>query len=113
MKTWLMRPWKALWKSMAAVRRPLIRKFDNHIRHQISAALDGPSQELTAAVRQAMAQHREALEEINLFNESIVREVVRMQNQLEHVQSAIADLSDSGAQNQPAILSVFKDLDAA
>lgn len=49
------------------------------------------SQEIAAVQAHYEQQHQEAMREMNLFTEGLVREIVRLQAQLEAIAPAVAD----------------------
>jgi transposase len=66
------------WRFSAPVRRPLIRKFDNHAM---------------LLLRQIPQPQQPALPaDLDLVLGSVVRELARLQAQIEHLQHQVADL---------------------
>ena len=71
---------RTLWLMSAPVHRPLIRKFDHHMMQLLSSFSQSP----------------EAPSHLDLALSSVVRELARLQIQVEILQQQIDDLESSG-----------------
>jgi len=97
---------KAIWRATAPLRRPVMRKIDNHVDRLFSRALDANVLPVALDVRKQLEQLlpatldvRRHLEntiiehtyETNLALNSLVREMIRLQMQVEVLQQSIDD----------------------
>lgn len=104
MKSWTRAFAKLLWRLAAPLHRPLLRRFDNYLSsrlaRELACWLAQPLRELSSQTTTAHAQHLEHVRDLNqtlrdaftdqsLFAESIVRELVRLQMQVESLQHAV------------------------
>jgi transposase len=71
---------RSLWRIAAPVRRPAIRKFDQHMMHLLGSF--SPRDDVPANVELALR--------------SVVRELGRLQIQIEMLQQQIDDMQSSG-----------------
>jgi len=115
MNRWIKAPLKAilkpLWRLSAPVRRPLLRKFDEHLAHALAQNLIGPSARLEAThaavagalvrlegslqVGRHVVEHQNA--DANLLLDGLVREVARLQLQIEALREAIDEAQGRGS----------------
>ena len=108
MKSMFKRMLGAAWRGLGPIRRPLLRKWDDHLRSVLAPVIDSaieerlrPPLEATRwAIGEAIARNNDFRDESVLFHRnstrvahetdlalnSLVREVVRLQMQLEHLQ---------------------------
>ncbi len=71
---------RSLWRISAPVRRPVIRKFDHHMMHLLGS----------------FSQRAEVPAHLDLALSSVVRELARLQIQVEILQQQIDDLHSTG-----------------
>ena len=71
---------RSLWRISAPVSRPVIRKFDHHMMQLLGS----------------FSQRAEAPANLDLALSSVVRELARLQIQVEILQQQIDDLESSG-----------------
>jgi hypothetical protein len=102
---------RPFWRLTGPVRRPLARKFDEHVARVVEAALQTHSRdvhvtvdppdlgrietmmgELAAALGMARQISEHHAEEANLLMDGLVREVARLQLQLEGLAELVDDL---------------------
>jgi hypothetical protein len=112
MKSLLKRSLRALWRSLAPVHRPLLRKLDGRFSRLVEAAvrplvvgeferrIHPALDATTAVVREHVDRNEDAVEflrrtaqENTLLLDSLVRELVRVQMQLEALDESVADRS--------------------
>src|SRR3954454_18686983 len=84
MKKIIKRGLKAVWRMMEPVRRPIMRKLENFMRRCLVAAEPGLNHET------------------DVLMDHVVRELVRLQCQVESLEQAVLDLADARGQG-PAI----------
>jgi len=70
---------RSLWRISAPVSRPVIRKFDHHMMHLLGS----------------FSQRAEVPAHLDLALSSVVRELARLQIQVEILQQQIADLESN------------------
>jgi hypothetical protein len=70
-----------LWRMGSPLRRPMVRKFDAHVARQLHRQIK--------PLVQVMSQQLVQLRELNLCAESTIRELLRLQMQLETGQVAV------------------------
>jgi hypothetical protein len=86
MKRLIKRPLKAIWRWTAPARRPFVRKAEAFLaRAYAQAPIPAPHVHLTCNCR--------VTEETSLLMDYMVRELVRLQTQVERLQEAVDDLS--------------------
>jgi len=97
--SWIKAPLKILWRLLAPVRRPLLRKLDQRIAAVVLRALADRHHELLGQILDsrklsAAAEDRQQtiLAELNMLAESIVRELMRLQRQMEAIEAQVAAL---------------------
>lgn len=72
-----------MWGATARVRKPFVRRVDNHILRIVMRAND--------------QGHGPLLHEMNFALDSVVRELVRLQMQVEELQQVVLDVADRRA----------------
>ena len=89
---------RTLWRTTAPVRRPLVSTFDQH---------------LVQLVQPLLLVQREPSAEVELALRSVVRELGRLQSQVQSLQQQIAALqsSDRNANSAERRLSVVGEID--
>jgi hypothetical protein len=97
---------RTLWRISAPVRRPVIRKFDHHMMRLLSSVYlrgDAPAVQVRADVPA----------NLDLLLNSVVRELARLQDQVEMLQGQIYDLesSDKGEAQAESRLAVIGEID--
>lgn len=96
-------PFKLLWRLTRPIRRPMVAKFDDRIVRLVGAdfrALSEQVDRLSLQVADANSRHLDAVREMNLFVEGLVREVARMQTQILTLTQLCAQ--QSPGERQPA-----------
>jgi len=83
MRQWIKSALRWLWRLTLPVRRPIYRKFDAYWVEQLQCQLK--------PLGQVIAQQSVELRELNLCAENTIRELVRLQAQLEAGQFPAAD----------------------
>jgi hypothetical protein len=83
MKRLVKRGLRAFWRWTSPLRRPLLSKIDGYFDRRLQ-----PDERLLAAERQRA-------EETNAVLNFVVRELIRLQRQVETLQQSIDDLADS------------------
>jgi hypothetical protein len=95
---------RSLWRISAPVHRPIIRKFDQHMMHLLQPFARAP---------EPVRVHSEPPPvDLVLVLNSLVRELARLQVQVDHLQQQINDLpsSDRGAARPESRLSVVAEI---
>jgi hypothetical protein len=92
MKRLLKKLAKSLWRISAPIRRPAIRKFDHHMIELFSSF----SLRDRDPANLERARHEVAPANLDLALSSVVRELARLQIQVEVLQQQIDDLQSSG-----------------
>lgn len=92
-------PFKLIWRIALPLRRPVIRRLDELIRR--NAVQPPPQVHLNCHVPQ----------ETSLIMDHMVRELVRLQNQVNRLQETIEDLVPSAATSLSVIGSLDQDED--
>lgn len=90
MKRFLKTVLKAMWKKTAIVRRPILRKLDAHVEHVLDQSVRTPVME---AVQASTHATQVLAFDMNLVLNSVVRELARLQLQVE----ALQQLAEEGA----------------
>lgn len=102
MKRWIKAIAKKLWGATGPVRRPVARRIDARLQHHLTLALRATLAESLGGVRHELAgarqelnvvQHRVDLlhQEMDLLLDSNIRELTRLQLQVETLRQAIDD----------------------
>ncbi len=89
---------KVFWRATRSVRRPVVAKLDRHVLQLLHADFQTLSEQLnhlSAQVTEANASHVNAVREMNVFVDGMLREVARLQSQ-------VLTLSQICSQNLPA-----------
>ena len=80
-----MAPLRLLWQLTRPIRRPLVARFDRRIVTLMGADFRALSEQmncLSTQVMQSNERHLNAVREMNVFVEGLVREVARLQSQM-------------------------------
>ncbi|HEV3165810.1 MAG TPA: hypothetical protein VGZ22_17410 [Isosphaeraceae bacterium] len=95
MKQLLKRILKALWRGVAPVRRPIVRKLDHHVDGLLTQAIHGQLVPVLHKLENAVNSSTHATQvlsyDMNLVLNSVVREVARLQMQIEILQHIAHD----------------------
>ena len=78
-------PLRLLWQLTRPIRRPLVARFDRRIVNLMGADFRALSEQmncLSTQVMQSNERHLNAVREMNVFVEGLVREVARLQAQM-------------------------------
>jgi hypothetical protein len=96
-------PLKLVWRLLRPLRRPLVARFDFRIVQLLGDQFQGLSTQmnrLSVQVAQAHDQHLATTRDMNVFVEGLVREIARLQAQLQALSQTYAQVLS--AQSQPA-----------
>jgi hypothetical protein len=85
MKRLLKRVLKAAWRSTEPIRRPILAKLENFLRRALRTADQG------------------LLQETDVLMDQVVRELIRLQDQVQAMQQVLMELLAAQAHEVPAI----------
>ncbi len=95
MKRWIKSIAKKLWGAAGPIRRPIARRVDDRLQHHLAMAMRATIAEPLGGVRHELnvVQHRVDLlhQEMDLLLDSNIRELARLQLQVETLRQAIDD----------------------
>ena len=79
---------RSVWRGVRPLRVALASRFDQHLDHHLQCWF--------ARVQRAQADEKEAVANIQLVTDALVRELVRLQSQVQRLEEAIerADAAD-------------------
>ena len=83
---------RVVWRAAGPVRRALAARFDQH--------LDRYFQNWLARVEQAQADQRQISNDMQLVADAMVRELVRLQSQVQRLHEAVETLAEGDGANQ-------------
>jgi hypothetical protein len=106
---------RRIWRLTAPVRRPVVRKFDERLNRLVSAALqahrpvlqlqvappdlsqiESAIHDMAASLRMARQVSEHHASEANLLMDNLLREVVRLQMQVEALSEQVDELRSAG-----------------
>ena len=96
-------PLKLVWRLLRPLRRPLVARFDYRIVQLLGVEFQGLSTQmnrLSVQVAQAQDQQLATIREMNLFVEGLVREIARVQSQVQVLSQTYAQVLS--AEGRPA-----------
>ena len=99
-RSFALAPLKAVWRLLRPLRQPVVSRVDQHIAAVLRADLNVISDQLNQfAVQTAQAQQQSliAMREMNLFVEGLVREIAQLQEQVQTLSQACAQLAPAAA----------------
>jgi hypothetical protein len=105
---------RAVWRGLAPVRRPLVRKLDRHLTRAVATEVAGAIEGLEGRIAPALAEvilrgdiliqlANRSAQETDLVLQSLVRELVRVQMQVEALRGCIGR-QDPGERTGRAVL---------
>jgi hypothetical protein len=102
MKRFLKRIARALWKSAAPVRRPVIRKLDGYLERTLGPLIQGriqpPLERMEAATHHAAHAINLLSHEMNLVLNSLIRETTRLQMHIEVLEQTLHQATQTRAE---------------
>jgi iron-sulfur cluster repair protein YtfE (RIC family) len=84
---------KAVWRRALPMRMELAERFDQHLDEQ----LDGHLRTWISHVERVYADHQQNTAELQLVTDAMVRELVRLQSQIQGLQQAVERQSETNA----------------
>jgi|GEM_PF-7069804 len=96
---------RMLWRGTSPIRRPLVRKFNNKVgtlMHEQISSISSMQDRLSRDIHAALEHHRHyheqkarevqpVIQELNLVLDGVVRELTRLQNQVEILHQRIEE----------------------
>lgn len=97
-------PLKLGWRLLRPLRRPLVARFDYRIVQLLGVEFQGLSTQmnrLSVQVAQAQDQQLATIREMNIFVEGLVREIARLQSQVQALSQTYAQVLSAECRPTP------------